>query len=256
FKTYDGLEIRAGQPLANAMQAAKWYRADSVSRIGKLVDRKEWPYVPQTVNASYSPSMNSITFPAGYLQPPNFNISADPAVNYGAIGATIGHEMGHGFDDQGSKYDGTGALRNWWTDVDREAFESRAGDLIKQYDAYCPLDDGKFCVNGRLTLGENIGDLAGVEMAYRAYKLSLDGKEAPVIDGLTGDQRFFLSYAVAHRGVWRDELLRQIILTDPHSPDQYRVNGIVRNVDAWYKAFNVTPDDALYLPPEKRVHIW
>jgi putative endopeptidase len=256
FKTYDGLVVTAGQPLANAIEAARWGRDYNLSRLGKPVDRKEWPYVPQTVNASYSPSLNSITFPAGFLQPPMFNISADPAVNYGAIGYVIGHEIGHGFDDQGSKYDATGALRNWWGDEDRKAFEALAQKLVEQYDSYCPLDEGKFCVNGRLTLGENIGDLAGIEMAYRAYKLSLDGKEAPVIDGLTGDQRFFLSFAQMNRTLRRDESLRNQILTDPHSPDQYRVNGIVRNVDAWYKAFNVTPDDDLYLPPEERVNIW
>jgi putative endopeptidase len=256
FKTYDGLVVTAGQPLANAIEAARWGRDYNLSRLGKPVDRKEWPYVPQTVNASYSPSLNSITFPAGFLQPPMFNISADPAVNYGAIGYVIGHEIAHGFDDQGSKYDATGALRNWWGDEDRKAFEALAQKLVEQYDSYCPLDEGKFCVNGRLTLGENIGDLAGIEMAYRAYKLSLDGKEAPVIDGLTGDQRFFLSFAQMNRTLRRDESLRNQILTDPHSPDQYRVNGIVRNVDAWYKAFNVTPDDDLYLPPEERVNIW
>jgi putative endopeptidase len=256
FKTYDGLVVTAGQPLANMIEAARWGRDYNLSRLGKPVDRKEWPYVPQTVNASYSPSLNSITFPAGFLQPPMFNISADPAVNYGAIGYVIGHEIGHGFDDQGSKYDATGALRNWWGDEDRKAFEALAQKLVEQYDSYCPLDEGKFCVNGRLTLGENIGDLAGIEMAYRAYKLSLGGKEAPVIDGLTGDQRFFLSFAQMNRTLRRDESLRNQILTDPHSPDQYRVNGIVRNVDAWYKAFNVTPGDDLYLPPEERVSIW
>jgi len=256
FKTYDGLVVQAGQPLANAIEAARWGRDYNLSRLGKPVDRKEWPYVPQTVNASYSPSLNSITFPAGFLQPPMFNISADPAVNYGAIGYVIGHEIGHGFDDQGSKYDATGALVNWWGDEDRKAFEALAQKLVEQYDSYCPLDEGKFCVNGRLTLGENIGDLAGIEMAYRAYKLSLDGKEAPVIDGLTGDQRFFLSFAQMNRTLRREESLRNQILTDPHSPEQYRVNGIVRNVDAWYEAFNVTPEDELYLPPEERVHIW
>ncbi len=256
FKTYDGLAVTAGQPLANAIEAARWGRDYNLARLGKPVDRKEWPYVPQTVNASYSPSLNSITFPAGFLQPPMFNVSADPAVNYGAIGYVIGHEIGHGFDDQGSKYDATGALRNWWSETDRKAFEALAQRLVDQYDGYCPLDEGKFCVNGRLTLGENIGDLAGLEMAYRAYKLSLDGKEAPVIDGLTGDQRFFLSFAQMNRTLRREEALRNQILTDPHSPDQYRVNGIVRNVDAWYEAFNVTKDDDLYLPPEERVSIW
>ena len=256
FKTYEGLEVQAGQPLANYVEAGRWSRDYNLSRLGKPVDRKEWPYVPQTVNASYSPSLNSITFPAGFLQPPMFNVSADPAVNYGAIGYVIGHEIGHGFDDQGSKYDASGALRNWWGDTDRQAFEALAQRLVDQYDSYCPLDEGKTCVNGRLTLGENIGDLVGGEMAYRAYKLSLGGKEAPVIDGLTGDQRFFLSFAQMNRTLRRDEALRNQILTDPHSPNQYRVNGIVRNVDAWYQAFNVTPDDDLYLPPEKRVSIW
>jgi putative endopeptidase len=256
FKTYDGLTILADNPLANQISAARWSYDYDVNRLGKPVDRTEWPYGPQTVNASYSPNMNSITFPAGYLQPPNFNASADPAVNYGAIGSTIGHEMGHGFDDQGSKYDAAGSLRNWWTEADRDAFEALTRKLVAQYNAYCPLDDGTTCVNGGLTLGENIGDLAGLEMAYRAYHLSLNGQEAPVIDGLTGDQRFFLSYAQSHRTVWRDQLLRNVMLTDPHSPDVFRVNGVVRNVDAWYKAFNVTPDDDLYLPPEERVHIW
>ena len=256
FKTYDGLSVQAGEPLANAIEAARWNRDYDLSRLGKPVDRKEWPYVPQTVNASYSPSLNSITFPAGFLQPPMFNVSADPAVNYGAIGYVIGHEIGHGFDDQGSKYDASGALENWWGETDRKAFEALAQKLVDQYDSYCPLDEGKFCVNGRLTLGENIGDLAGIEMAYRAYKLSLDGKEAPVIDGLTGDQRFFLSFAQMNRALRREESLRNQILTDPHSPNQYRVNGIVRNVDAWYEAFNVTAEDDLYLPPEERVHIW
>jgi putative endopeptidase len=164
--------------------------------------------------------------------------------------------MGHGFDDQGSKYDGTGMMQNWWTEADRAAFEKSADKLVAQYNSYCPLDDGKTCVNGRLTLGENLGDLVGMEMAYRAYKLSLDGKEAPVIDGLTGDQRFFLAYAQVWRTAYRDQSLRNQMLTDPHSPAQFRVNGVVRNVDAWYKAFNVTPDDALYLPPEERVRIW
>ena len=164
--------------------------------------------------------------------------------------------MGHGFDDQGSKSDGTGMLRNWWTDADRAAFDALTDALVAQYDAFCPLDDGETCVNGRLTLGENIGDLGGLSLAYRAYKLSLDGKEDKVIDGLTGDQRFFLAWAQVWRSAQREESYRQRLRVDPHSPEEYRVNGVVRNMDEWYKAFNVTPDDALYLPPEKRVRIW
>jgi len=256
FKTYDGLVIVPDNPLANSMAAAKWAYEYDVNRRNGPVDRTEWPIGPETVNAFYSPNFNSITFPAAYLQPPNFNPSADPAVNYGAIGATIGHEMGHGFDDQGSKYDGTGALKNWWTETDRKRFDALTARLAAQYNSYCPLDAGKTCVNGRLTLGENIGDLAGIEMAYRAYHLSLGGKPAPVIDGLTGDQRFFLSYAQSHRAIWPEAFMRNLILTDPHAPDMYRVNGVLRNVDAWYAAFNVKPGDALYLPPSQRVHIW
>ena len=168
----------------------------------------------------------------------------------------IGHEMGHGFDDQGSKSDGTGMLRNWWTDADRAAFDKKGNALVDQYNAFCPLDDGKTCVNGRLTLGENIGDLGGLSLAYRAYKLSLGGKPAKVIDGLTGDQRFFLAWAQVWRSQQRDDNARQRLRTDPHSPEQYRVNGVVRNFDEWYKAFGVTPDDALYLPPEQRIRIW
>ncbi len=164
--------------------------------------------------------------------------------------------MGHGFDDQGSKSDGTGMLRNWWTEADRAAFDKLGNALVEQYGEFCPLDDGTTCVNGRLTLGENIGDVGGLSLAYRAYKLSLNGKEAPVIDGLTGDQRFFLAWAQVWRSQQREDAARQRLRTDPHSPEQYRTNGAVRQMDAWYEAFNVTADDALYLPPEERVHIW
>jgi putative endopeptidase len=208
------------------------------------------------VNAYYNPTKNEIVFPAGILQQPFFGLTADPAVNYGGIGAVIGHEMGHGFDDQGSKSDGTGMLRNWWTDADRAAFDKLTGALVEQYNQFCPLDDGKTCVNGRLTLGENIGDLGGLSVAYRAYHMALGGKKAPVIDGLTGDQRFFLAWAQVWRSQQRDDAARQRLRTDPHSPEEYRTNGVVRNFDEWYKAFNVTPDDALYLPPEKRIRIW
>jgi putative endopeptidase len=227
-----------------------------IGRIGKQVDRGEWFMFPQTVNAYYNPSFNEIVFPAAILQPPFFNLSADPAVNYGAIGGVIGHEMGHGFDDQGAKSDGQGNLRDWWTAQDKANFEKLQDQLVAQYNALCPFDEGKTCVNGELTLGENIGDLGGLSLAYRAYRLSLDGKEAPVIDGTTGDQRFFLAWAQVWRGKVREKLARQYLVTDPHSPPKYRINGIVRNFDEWYRAFGVTKDDALYLPPDKRVRIW
>ena len=254
--TYPGLAIDAGTPLANRMAAAKWEWQDMLSKLGGPIDRTEWGMLPQTVNAYYNSTKNEIVFPAAILQPPFFGMSADPAVNYGGIGAVIGHEMGHGFDDQGSKSDGTGMLRNWWTDEDREAFDALGNALVEQYNQFCPLDDGETCVNGRLTLGENIGDVGGLSLAYRAYKLSLDGKEAPVIDGLTGDQRFFLAWAQVWRSQQREDNARQRLRTDPHSPEQYRVNGVVRQMDAWYDAFDVTAEDELYLPPEERVQIW
>jgi putative endopeptidase len=256
FETYEGLEIRPGDALGNQIRAIAWELEDNRSRLGKPVDRTEWGMLPQTVNAYYNPTFNEIVFPAAILQPPFFNPDADPAVNYGGIGAVIGHEIGHGFDDQGAKSDGTGTLRNWWAESDLARFTDLGDKLAAQYDAYCPYDDGKTCVNGRLTLGENIGDVGGLSLAYRAYRMSLNGQEAPVIDGLTGDQRFFLSWAQVWRSASREAAMRQQMLTDPHSPEYFRVNGVVRNQDAWYKAFDISPDDELYLPPEERVHIW
>ncbi|MEL6323028.1 MAG: M13 family metallopeptidase, partial [Pseudomonadota bacterium] len=265
FETYDDLEVRPGEPLANLVAENAWAFADRLSKLGKPVDKTEWFMFPQTVNAYYSSTRNEIVFPAGILQPPFFNISADPAVNYGAIGGVIGHEMGHGFDDQGSKSDGDGVLRNWWTDEDRRNFEALTGSLAAQYDAFCPLDDGETCVNGRLGLGENIGDLGGLSMAYRAYQISLDvngdgsvspDEEAPILGGLTGDQRFFMAWAQVWRNVYRDEALRQQLVRGPHSPPRYRVNGVVRNFDEWYAAFDVSDDHDLYLPPEERIRIW
>lgn len=256
FKTYDGLAFSATEPLANRIAAGKWRSDFDMNRLGGKVDRGEWGMLPQTVNAYYNSTMNEIVFPAAILQPPFFNLSADAAVNYGAIGGVIGHEMGHGFDDQGAKSDGTGNLRDWWTPADKAAFQKLQDKLAAQYDAFCPFDQGKTCVNGRLTMGENIGDLGGLSLAYRAYRLSLNGKEAPVIDGFTGDQRFFMAWAQVWRSKVREAQARQFLVTDPHSPPQYRVNGVVRNFDEWYKAFGVKPGDALYLAPEKRVRIW
>lgn len=256
WKDYAGQAVSPGAALGNAMAAAEWRAAFYDKRIGQPVDRSEWFMQPQTVNAYYSPQRNEIVFPAAILQPPFFNLSADPAVNYGAIGAVIGHEMSHGFDDQGAKFDGSGNLRDWWTEADKKAFVALTDRLVAQYDKFCPFDGGKTCVNGRLTLGENIGDIGGVSLAYRAYKLSLRGKPAPVIDGLTGDQRFFMGYAQVWRSKYREETARQLLLVDPHSPAMYRVNGIVRNFPEWYKAFGVKPGDALYLPPEQRIRIW
>lgn len=256
FETYDSLQVSADSALENQVAANKWQFEDNLAKLGKPIDKTEWGMFPQTVNAYYSPTRNEIVFPAGILQPPFFNLDADDAVNYGSIGGVIGHEMGHGFDDQGSKSDGDGLQRNWWTKEDSDAFKALTDALVAQYDAFCPLDDGETCVNGRLGLGENIGDLGGLSMAYRAYQISLDGEEAPVIDGLTGDQRFFMAWAQVWRTKVRDQALREQIIRGPHSPARYRVNGVVRNFDEWYEAFDVSEGDDLYLPPEERIRIW
>ena len=256
LETYDGLVITAGDPIANMMAATKWGMEDNLAKLGQPIHRTEWFMLPQTVNAYYNPSKNEIVFPAGILQQPFFGKDADIAVNYGAIGGVIGHEIGHGFDDQGSKSDASGALRNWWTEEDRENFDALGDKLVEQYNQFCPLDNGETCVNGRLALGENIGDLGGLSMAYRAYKLATKGQEVPVIDGLTGDQRFFLAWAQVWRSAYREDSLRSQLRNGPHSPAMYRTNGIVRNMDEWYEAFGVTPDDDLYLPPEERIRIW
>ncbi|WP_435419305.1 M13 family metallopeptidase [Parerythrobacter aurantius] len=255
LETYEGLEI-GSNPIANRMAAAKWGFEDNLAKLGKPIDRTEWGMLPQTVNAYYNATKNEIVFPAGILQQPFFALTNDPAVNYGAIGGVIGHEMGHGFDDQGSKSDATGELRNWWTDADRAEFDKRGDKLVEQYNKFCPLDDGTTCLNGRLSLGENIGDVGGLSLAYRAYKLSLGGKEDKVIDGLTGDQRFFIAWAQVWRAQSREDAMRQRIRLGPHSLEQFRTNGVVRNMDAWYDAFGITPDDPMYLPPEQRVRIW
>ncbi|MDE1985812.1 MAG: hypothetical protein KGL29_00495 [Alphaproteobacteria bacterium] len=227
------------------------YRLD---RIDQPVDRNEWGMTPPTINAYYTPLFNSIFFPAAILQPPFFDPNADDAVNYGAIGVVMGHEIGHGFDDQGSKYTGDGILQSWWTAEDRKAFDARTSNLGAQYSSYEGLPG--LHVNGKLTMGENIGDLSGVAISLKAYHLSLGGKPAPVLDGFTGDQRFFLGYAQVWRGKYRDAQMRQQVLSNPHSPPHWRVVGPLRNVDGWYAAFGVKPGDKYYLPPDQRVHIW
>ena len=225
-----------------------------LKRLDEPVDRSEWNMSPPTVNAYYTPVFNAIFFPAAILQPPFFDPNADDAVNYGGIGAVIGHEISHGFDDQGSKFDGTGGLNNWWTPEDRKNFDARTAELVAQYNSYEPLPG--FHVNGAFTLGENIGDLAGLTIAYKAYHLSLNGKEAPVRDGLTGDQRFFLSFGQIWRSRFREGALRARVLSDPHSPAEFRAIGATRNLDPWYDAFHVTADQKYYLTPENRVHLW
>ncbi|MFE4195101.1 M13 family metallopeptidase [Paenarthrobacter sp. NPDC056912] len=227
-----------------------------LDEIGKPVDLDKWLMTPQTVNAYYHPMLNEIVFPAAILQPPFFNADADDAVNYGGIGAVIGHEIGHGFDDQGSQFDGSGALRNWWSDDDRTAFESRTSKLVAQYDALSPYAAPDHNVNGKLTLGENIGDLGGLTIAYKAYLLSLKGSEPEVIDGFTGQQRFFMSWAAGWRQVIRAEEAVRRLATDPHSPNEFRTNAIARNLDAFHQAFTVTDTDGMWMEPEERVSIW
>ena len=245
----------ADDPFVNALESARFGRARQIARFGGPVDRDDWYMNPQTVNAYYDSSTNQVTFPAAELQPPFFDPNADPAVNYGAAGATIGHEMGHGFDDRGRKYDGTGRLTDWWTKASADKYKLRADALIKQFDAYEPLPGVH--VKGALTLGENLADLGGLETAYAAWRrYQARHGEAQVIDGMTGDQRFFLSYAQSWQYKIRDEALRDQLLTDPHSPDTLRVNGIVRNFDPWYAAFDVKPENKLYLPPDQRVKLW
>jgi putative endopeptidase len=256
WRDYSTLEIKADDLIGNLQRIAAFGHAYEVAKIGKPVDRDEWHMTPQTVNAYYNPLMNEIVFPAAILQPPFFDMEADIAANYGGIGAVIGHEIGHGFDDQGSKYDGDGNMVDWWVDSDRVAFEKLAGQLIEQFDALSPAATPDIHVNGAFTVGENIGDLSGLEIAYKAYQLALKGASAPVIDGLSGDQRFFLSWAQAWRGKNRPEEVRRRIATDPHSPDEFRCNQIVRNLAPFYEAFEVGEGDAMWLEPSERVRIW
>jgi putative endopeptidase len=254
WRDYATLEIRPNDAFGNAERAAAFEWRRKVLRINLPTDRDEWVMTPQTVNAYYDSTFNEVVFPAAILQPPFFDPAADPAVNYGGIGGVIGHEMGHGFDDQGAKSDAQGVLRTWWQPEDEAAFKKLVDRLATQYDGFEALPG--LHVNGRLTLGENIGDLGGLTVSYSAYHLSLHGRPAPVIDGLTGDQRFFLSQAQVYQSLYRDALLRRLVVSNPHSPPHFRVNGVVRNMDAWYAAFDVQPTDRLYLAPAERVRIW
>jgi predicted metalloendopeptidase len=254
WRDYTLLAIRRDDLVGNMQRAAAFEWNRRIARLGKPVDRDEWMMTPQTVNAYYNPNMNEIVFPAAILQPPFFNRAADDAVNYGGIGAVIGHETGHGFDDQGSKWDGAGNLVDWWTAADRAEFDRRGAALAAQYDRFEPLPGYK--VNGRFTLGENSADLAGVTISYAAYRRALAGGEAPVIDGLTGDERFFIGWAQVWRRKHRVDDLKNRLLIDPHSPAEFRVNGTVRNVDAFFSAFQVKPSDRMYLAPDQRVKIW
>jgi predicted metalloendopeptidase len=246
--------IDRGDLLGNVLRSNQFEWNWQTARAGKPKDPTEWFMTPQTVNAYYLPTNNEIVFPAAFLQPPYFNMHADDAVNYGAIGSVIGHEISHGFDDKGRQYDGDGNLRDWWTAEDNEKFTHKAAGLIEQYGRFEALPG--LNVNGELTLGENIGDLSGAAVAYRAYIHSLGGAEAPVIDGYTGPQRFFLGYAQAWRSKWREGLMREIVLTDPHAPNEFRANGVVANMDEFYAAFGVRAGDRLWRKDAERVKIW
>lgn len=251
---FSALEVVAGDHYGNLLRGAAWAYDKELAKLGGPIDENEWYMTPQMVNAYYSPDMNEIGFPAGRLQPPFFQLNADDAINYGAVGGVIGHEISHGFDDSGSQYDGDGNLVNWWTAEDRTAFEARTTVLVGQFSEFEPIE-GMF-VNGELTLGENIGDLSGVTMAYRAYINSLDGEEAPVIDGFTGPQRFFIGYAMSRKGKYREARTIRQLASDPHSPLKYRVNGPYPNIDAFHEAFETQEGDEMWLPPEERVRLW
>ncbi|MER7445481.1 M13-type metalloendopeptidase [Microbacterium sp. NPDC097977] len=257
WRDYSTLEVDRDDLFGNVRRAAIFEHDRNVAKVGQPIDREEWHMPPQMVNAYYNPSMNEIVFPAAILQYPFFDASRDAAANYGGIGAVIGHEIGHGFDDQGSRYDGAGKLEDWWTDADRSAFEERTKALIAQYDELVPEGlDAEHHVNGALTIGENIGDLGGLGIALKAYEISLDGAEAPVVDGYTGVQRLLLSWAQVWQQKSRDAETLRLLTIDPHSPNEFRCNQIVRNIDAFYEAFDVSQNDALWLPQDSRVTIW
>lgn len=254
WKDYSNLVIVAGDHMGNLNRSIEWDHQRDIQKLGEPVDKNEWHMTPQTVNAYYSPTQNEIVFPAARLQPPFFQLNADDAINYGAVGGVIGHEISHGFDDSGSKFDGNGNLQNWWTDEDRAAFEQKTARLIDQYNGFEPVEG--MHINGKLTLGENIGDLSGIAMAYRAYIKSLNGSEPPVIDGFTGAQRFFIGYAMSRKGKYQEEAVISRLASDPHSPLKYRVIGPYRNIDAFHEAFATKEGDAMWLTPEERVRLW
>jgi putative endopeptidase len=254
WRDYSTLTVKAGDAVGNVDRARAFEYARQVVRVGRTVDRGEWGMTPQTVNAYYRASANEIVFPAAILQPPFFNVEADDAVNYGGIGAVIGHEISHGFDDRGSQFDGDGRLRNWWTEADRKAFEAITGRLAAQYDAYEPLP-GKH-LNGRLTMGENIADLSGVQISFKAWKLSLGGRPAPVIDGLTGEQRFYYGFAQVWREKTREERLLESLVTNPHSPGRFRADGASINSDGFHQAFSTKPGDGMWKAPDDRIRLW
>ncbi len=254
WRDYSKLKIDPNDLVGNFRRASQFYYQRGIDKLGKPIDKTEWHMNPQTVNAYYSPVMNEIVFPAAILQPPFFNLKADDAVNYGGIGGVIGHEMGHGFDDQGSKSDGDGVLRNWWTESDLIEFKTRTNQLVDQYNKFEPIP-GEF-INGQLTLGENIGDLGGLTIAHRAYKISLQNRESTKIDEFTGEQRFFMGWAQVWAYKYRDEALRNQLLTNPHSPASYRCNGVLRNMPEFVSAYELKATDEMYLDPVKRVKIW
>lgn len=254
WRDYTALKVVKNDLSGNQRRGTQFLYQRMINKLGAPVDRTEWSMTPQTVNAYYNPLLNEIVFPAAFLQPPFFDMNAEDAVNYGGVGATIGHEIGHGFDDQGSAFDGNGMMRNWWTAKDLAEFKKRTGTLIAQYNAFKVFPD--LNVNGEFTQGENIGDLGGLSIALQAYKTSLKGKPAPVMDGFTGEQRVFIGYGQSWQEKSTEELLRRMVNTDPHAPPAFRVNGVVRNIPEFYSAFKVKPGDSLYLAPEKRVKIW
>ena len=254
WRDYGGLQLAPDDLVGNVRRIASFNYRYMSGKLGQPVDRKEWSMTPQTVNAYYNPANNEIVFPAAILQAPYFDPGFDPAVNYGSIGATIGHEISHGFDDQGDQFDGDGNMRNWWTASDKARFKAATRKLVKQYGRYQPVPGHH--VNGELTLGENIADNAGLEVAYKAYHLALAGKDAPVLDGMSGDQRFFIAFAQSWRSKSRDEATLKQLVSDPHTPDLWRPIGTASNMEPFYQAFGVKPGDKMYLSPKQRFHLW